>query len=221
MSPPPEPALVFVVDDDESVRDALARQIALLGYRVECFSAPEDVLVRVESRLGDCLLVDLVMPGMNGLELQSALAGRGCTMPTIFLSGRGDIPSTVEAIRTGALDFLEKPVESERLHVAIASAVARSAADAERGRARAEAQRRLVSLTDRQRQVFDHVVAGAPNKVIAFRLGVTLRTVKAHRQQVMEKLGARSVADLAYMARDLGIDPAAADTPAARPPARS
>jgi FixJ family two-component response regulator len=110
-------------------------------------------------------------------------------------------------MRTGALDFLEKPVETERLHMAIASAVAQSAAGAERGQAQAEARRRFASLTDRQRQVFDHVVAGAPNKVIAFRLGVTLRTIKAHRQQVMEKLGARSVADLAFMARDLGIVP--------------
>lgn len=200
-------AKVFIVDDDDSLREALTRQIKLLGYRVESFATPELVLARAESEVAECLLVDLAMPGMTGLELQRVLVERGRSMATIFLSGRGDIPSTVEAMRIGALDFLEKPVEIERLQAAIARAVSRSEADDKRRRARVEAQRRIESLTDRQRQVFDGVVAGAPNKVIAYRMGVAVRTVKAHRQQVMEKLGAHSVADLAFTARDLGIEP--------------
>jgi FixJ family two-component response regulator len=207
LSSAPDAAKVFIVDDDDSLREALARQIKLLGYRVESFATPELVLARAESEVAECLLVDLIMPGMTGLELQRVLMERGRSMATIFLSGRGDIPSTVEAMRTGAIDFLEKPVETERLQAAIANAVSRSEEDNKSRRTRAEAQRRLDSLTDRQRQVFDGVVAGAPNKVIAYRMGVAVRTVKAHRQQVMEKLGARSVADLAFIARDLGIEP--------------
>jgi FixJ family two-component response regulator len=207
LSSAPDAAKVFIVDDDDSLREALVRQIKLLGYRVESFATPELVLARAESEVAECLLVDLIMPGMTGLELQRVLMERGRSMATIFLSGRGDIPSTVEAMRIGAIDFLEKPVETERLQAAIAKAVSRSEADNKSRRTRVEAQRRLDSLTDRQRQVFDGVVAGAPNKVIAYRMGVAVRTVKAHRQQVMEKLGARSVADLAFIARDLGIKP--------------
>jgi FixJ family two-component response regulator len=128
-------------------------------------------------------------------------------MPAIFLSGRGDIPSTVEAMRNGAHDFLEKPVEVERLRAAIKGALAMSALQRDQDSTKAALQQRFDSLTERQREVFRGVIAGAPNKVIAYRLGITVRTVKAHRHQVMEKLDMRSVADLAFAARDLGLEP--------------
>jgi FixJ family two-component response regulator len=198
---------VFFVDDDDSLRQALARQVGLLGYRVECFATPEEVLLRAETVLADCMVVDLVMPGMTGLELQRELNRRGCVMPVIFLSGRSDIPTTVEAMRSGAHDFLEKPVEVERLRAAIEEALAESALQRGKESARAELRQRFDNLTDRQREVFRGVIAGAPNKVIAYRLGITVRTVKAHRHQVMKKLGMRSVADLAFAARDLGLEP--------------
>lgn len=210
---PPEAAkqVVFVVDDDDSLRQALSRQIRLLGYGVESFASPGEVLLRTESAVGDCMLVDLVMPEMTGLELQRELDRRGHAMPTIFLSARGDIPSTVEAMRNGALDFLEKPVEAERLRTAIEAALARSAALRAQLGSREALRQRFDTLTGRQREVFRGVITGAPNKVIAYRLGITIRTVKAHRHQVMEKLGVRSVADLAFAARDLGLGPDGTD----------
>jgi FixJ family two-component response regulator len=198
---------IFIVDDDDSLRQALVRQVGLLGYRVEGFATPEEVLRRAETVLADCILVDLVMPQMTGLELQRELAHRGHVMPAIFLTGRGDIPSAVEAMRNGAHDFLEKPVEVERLRAAIEGALAKSALQRDHDSNRAVLQQRFDSLTERQREVFRGVIAGAPNKVIAYRLGITVRTVKAHRHQVMEKLDMRSVADLAFAARDLGLEP--------------
>ena len=190
--------VVLVVDDDEAFRKALSRQVGLLGYDVEDYSAPGELLKRAEAGVGDCLLVDLVMPDMTGIELQHELRVRGLVTPAVFLSGRGDIPSSVEAMKAGALDFLEKPVEVDELRSAVAAAVKRSKQRKAQDRAIAEIRRRFARLTERQREVFLGVVAGSPNKVIAYRLGITIRTVKAHRQQIMERLEARSVSDLAW-----------------------
>jgi len=199
-------ALVMLVDDDASLRRALSRQIQLLGYAVQSFGTPEDLLQAAETETADCLVLDLMMPGMSGLELQQELLRRGWSMPTVFLSAQGDIPSTVQAMQDGALDFLEKPVEAEILEQAISRAVAKSREISENRATRQAARTRFASLTDRQRDVFAGVVAGNPNKVIAHDLGITIRTVKAHRQIVMKKMSATSVADLVLLSRDLTDD---------------
>lgn len=195
--------LVMLVDDDASLRRALSRQIQLLGYKVQSFGAPEELLAAAATETADCLVLDLMMPGMTGLELQQELLRRGRSMPTVFLSAQGDIPSTVQAMQDGALDFLEKPVEAAILEQAIRRAVAKSREMSETRASRQAARTRFATLTDRQRDVFAGVVAGHPNKVIAHDLGITIRTVKAHRHIVMDKMCAASVADLVLLSRDL------------------
>ena len=199
--------LVLLVDDDASMRRALARTVQLLGYRVESYSSPIAFLDRAETDRASCLIIDLILPEMTGLELQKRLLERGATIATIFLSGNGDIPSTVQAMRDGALDFIEKPVDADTLRDAIEKAVGRTDSDFLARKRSAAARELFNSLTVRQRQVFDGVVAGEPNKVIAHRMGISERTVKAHRHIVMDKMGVRSVADLAFLALDLGRQP--------------
>jgi FixJ family two-component response regulator len=197
----------MIVDDDASLRRALQRRIALMGYDVAERGDPATAMRDILQTPPDCLILDLAMPGMGGLDLQHAIHEQGCVTPTIFLSGHGDIPTTVAAMRDGAIDFLEKPVEDEALAEAISRALAQSAAEAER-RAESDAlAQRVASLTQRQQEVFLAVLTGAPNKVIAYQLGVSERTVKAHRSEVMEKLDVHSVAELALLAARLGLAP--------------
>lgn len=189
------------------MRRALVRTVQLLGYRVESYSSPIEFLKRAEIDRASCLLIDLIMPEMTGLEVQKKLLERSALITTIFLSGNGDIPSTVEAMRDGALDFIEKPIETDTLKDAIEKAIDRTDLNYRALKNSAAARELFNSLTERQRQVFDGIVAGEPNKVIAHRMGISERTVKAHRHSVMHKMGARSVADLAFLAMDLGRQP--------------
>lgn len=198
-------AKIVIVDDDASLCRAVARLLRAMGCEIACYGCARDALAASGVVGSDCLLLDLSMPEMSGLELQAEFRARGVEVPTLFLSGHGDIPTTVTAMRNGALDFLEKPMEADKLRAAIERAVALNAerkARAESGRAIRD---RFDRLTDRQREVFEGVVAGNPNKVIAHRMDITIRTVKAHRKEVMEKLDAHSVAELAFIARDLGL----------------
>ena len=200
------PGLVHVVDDDASFRTAIERRLKLAGYDVATYASAQDLLdVAPSDDQPGCILLDVQIPGLSGPELQSRLIELGSTLPIIFLTGHADTATTVRAIKAGAEDFLTKPVSSEQLIDAIERALA--AAGASRGqRGRLDLLRaRLAKLTQRERQVFDLIVRGKINKQIAYELGTTERTVKAHRHQVMEKMQVHSLAELVSIAERLGI----------------
>jgi FixJ family two-component response regulator len=187
---------VFVVDDDSSVLSAVARLIRSAGHNVEVFASPQEFLDRAPSNEPGCLVVDLRMPELSGLELQNGLIRAGCGLPVIFMSGQADIQSTVKAMQSGAVDFLIKPFDEQQLLDAIDRAIAH---DVKERAARAERHAlrvRLELLTPREREVCMLVAAGRLNKQIAAELGIAEKTVKAHRARVMAKLDAPSVAEL-------------------------
>jgi len=197
------PVAVHVVDDDESMRVALIRLLAAAGYAPRGYGSAGEFLIAADDAPTGCLILDLHMPGPDGLELYEALRRRGIDLPTVFLSGRGDIPSSVRALKAGASDFLTKPVQSETLLAALQSALA---TDAPR-RAALERKRRIeqcyASLDARERAVLARVVQGALTKQIAHELGVSERTVKACRAGVMRKMGAKSLPELVRLADGL------------------
>jgi len=195
---------VFVVDDDPDVLQALARLLGSAGRRVAAFSSARNFLEACDDARG-CLVLDLAMPGLNGLELQQALETRGSVLPIVFLTGRGDVSSSVQAMKHGAVDFLEKPVDEERLLAAVAHALARHD-ELRAGRDRLERIATLLSeLTAREREVLQMIVAGRLNKQIAAELGTVEKTIKFHRGNVMRKMGVRTVPDLVRMAQIAGI----------------
>lgn len=196
---------IFVVDDDPGVLKALSRRLRVKGYAVEAFASPHEFLARHDPAIAGCALLDVFMPDLDGLELQRALTAGGFQRPVIFLTGQGDIPMSVRAMRAGAVDFLTKPVADDALLEAIARAVQ---ADADYRRKRAErdaARARLTTLTPREREVLTHVVAGRLNKQIAYDLGTVEQTIKVHRRRVMEKLGVRTILDLSRLMAVVGI----------------
>lgn len=200
------PGLVHVVDDDASFRTAIERRLKLAGYEVATYASAQDLLdASPDDARAGCILLDVRIPGLSGPELQSRLIASGSTLPIIFLTGHADTPTTVRAIKAGAEDFLTKPVSSELLLDAIGRALVRQ--DAARGqRTKLEAFRAHIgTLTQRERQVFDLIVRGRINKQIAYELGTTERTVKAHRHQVMEKMRVHSLAELVSIAERLGM----------------
>jgi FixJ family two-component response regulator len=200
------PGRVHVVDDDASFRTAIARRLKLAGYEVETYASARELLDHLPGNgAPGCILLDVRIPGLSGPELQSRLAELGSTLPIVFLTGHADTPTTVRTIKAGAEDFLTKPVSSEQLIDAIERALARREA-AQGQRSRLDSFRTLMaSLTPRERQVFDLIVRGKINKQIAFELGTTERTVKAHRHQVMEKMRVHSLAELVSIAERLGL----------------
>ena len=190
------PPLVYVVEDDDALRDSLCWLIESAGYRVAAFSSAEHFLAYVEPGTGACVVLDVRMPGMNGLELQERLIKRQLHMPVIFISGHGDVPMAVHAIKRGAIDFLEKPFQDHELLARISGA-ARSDQGALKGRARQRLMTsQLTTLSQREREVMERVVDGKPNKCIADELGISIKTVEAHRSRMMRKLGANSIAEL-------------------------
>jgi len=197
------PGVVHVLDDDASVRTALARLLVAMGYEVKVHASAASYLLEPQSGAPSCLILDVRMPQVSGLEIQDALARLRRTVPIIFLTGHGDIPMSVQAMRAGAVDFLTKPVKREKLLAAVRTAFAGQTA-AVAGRAHQEDLRtRYESLTAREREVFAGVVAGNLNKQIAAKLNIAERTVKAHRSQLMEKMQAHSVADLVRQSENL------------------
>jgi RNA polymerase sigma factor (sigma-70 family) len=197
--------LVHVVDDDASFRTAISRLLRASGYEVEAYESAHELLVRLpREEPPSCILLDVQIPGLSGPDLQTRLGELGSALPIVFLTGHGDIPTSVQAIKAGAEDFLTKPVSRQKLLDAIERAMARYRATRDR-KDRLKALGSLLDrLTPRERQVFDLVVRGRMNKQIAFELGMTERTVKAHRHNVMTKMRVRTVAELVSIAEQLG-----------------
>jgi FixJ family two-component response regulator len=213
-------SIIHIVDDDEEFQVAVSRLLRAAGYDVRNYSNAGDFLLSPIDDAPGCLLLDLQLPGPNGLALQQALATRPDPLPVIFLSGRGDIPSTVRAMKAGAVDFLTKPVGRETLLGTIKNALAQNA---ERRVVREQLRHWRAcfdTLTEREHQVFEGVVAGKLNKQIAGELGAAERTVKAHRAQVMQKMGAASVAELVRIADGLQTGKSVSKTPPASPHVR-
>lgn len=199
---------VFVVDDEAGMRRALARLLQAEGLTVRSFETAADFLDALSSDEVGCVVLDVAMPGLDGLQVQQRLAQRGTRLPIVFLTGHGDIPMSVQAVKAGAVDFLTKPVRGDDLLRAVRSALDQSAAQQSEAQAIADLRARLGQLTPREREVLEHVIAGKLNKVIAADLGTREQTIKVHRGRVMEKMGVASVAELVRAAQQLGIGPA-------------
>lgn len=207
------PGIVHVVDDDASFRTAIERRLKKAGYYVATYSSAQQLLERLpDDNASGCILLDVQIPGLSGPDLQARLNALGSSLPIVFLTGHADIQTTVKAIKAGAEDFLTKPVSSEQLLRAIERALAHHEI-ARTQRSRLDAMRaQIAAFTPRERQVFELIVRGKINKQIAHELGTTERTIKAHRQQVMEKAKVQSLAELVSIAEKLGMLAQAAKT---------
>jgi len=196
---------IFLVDDDPGVLKALSRVLRQEGWNVETFESAEAFLTRADPAADGCLVLDVTMPGLDGLALQRRLAETGRRLPVVFVTGYGDIPMSVRAIKAGASNFLTKPVEAAVLVAALRAAIAEEASNRAVWDRLAEARRRFASLTEREREVLAALVAGKLNKQIAADLGVVEQTVKFHRARIMERMQARTTAELMHIAARLGI----------------
>jgi FixJ family two-component response regulator len=191
--------LITVVDDDAAARSSLRLLLKSLGLAAVAYESATDFLAAYDPEQPGCLLLDIRMPGMSGLELQQQLNLRGAITPIIFITGHGDVPMAVEAMQHGAFDFLQKPFRDQDLLDRVQKALARDRAIRDQLRGQESIQRRLESLTAREHDVLGLVAGGDPNKIIAHKLGISQRTVEIHRARVMEKMSAESVADLVHM----------------------
>jgi FixJ family two-component response regulator len=203
VSPTPNPLepnsqreTVHIVDDDEALRDSLIWLLESEGYSVATHASAEDFLAIWTAQLRGCLLLDVRMPGMSGLELYEKLVGEGSTLPVVFITGHGDVPMAVSALKKGAVDFIEKPFNDRDMLTLIAQCLELDRERSSQRRQDAEVSRRLEQLTGREREVLDLIVAGRLNKQIADALGISIKTVEVHRARVMEKMGVASLAEL-------------------------
>jgi FixJ family two-component response regulator len=197
--------LVFVIDDEELVRRGLSRLLRAAGYRVETFASAREFLDRDTGMDVGCLVLDVQMPDLNGMELQEALTEAGRRLPIVFITGHGDIPTSVRAMKAGALDFLSKPFHEKDLLEAIDRGLESAQQLSAEKEVTDEVRTRLAALTPREHEVMLHVITGAPNKQIAASLGTTEKTIKVHRGRVMHKLEVESVADLVRLCEKVGI----------------
>jgi FixJ family two-component response regulator len=200
---------VYVVDDDPEVLTATGRLLASADHTVVAYQSPQHFLQHLDRGVPGCLVVDLAMPGLTGLDLQRVLAEQGSPLRLVFLTGRGDIGSGVQAMKRGAVDFLTKPVNDADLLDAVNDALEQSVALQRARREHTQVSGCLAALTSRERQVLEHIVAGRLNKQIAADLGTVEKTIKFHRGNLMRKMGARSVADLVRLAERAGVGRAA------------
>jgi two-component system response regulator FixJ len=201
----PDP-IVFVVDDDDAVRDSLSLLLETSGHRVRAFGSAQNLLDALTPEAHGCIIADVRMPGMDGLELQERLAARRIGLPVIIMTGHGDVPIAVRAMKAGAVDFIEKPFAEEPLLETVRLALVQSQRDRRRS-GEPSAEERLAQLTTREREVLEAMVAGHPNKAIAHLLQISPRTVEIHRARVMEKTGARSLSHLVRLALQAGVVP--------------
>jgi len=197
-----QPATVCIVDDDEAVRGSLKLLFKSLGLASLAYASAAEFLAEFDPQRRGCLVLDIRMPGMSGLDLQQELNARGALVPIIFITGHGDVPMAVEAMQFGAMDFLQKPFRDQDLIDRIHKAIEKDRAGRELLGQREHIQARIAELTPREREVLDLIVAGKPNKIMAADLGVSQRTVEIHRARVMEKMGANSLAHLVRMVVD-------------------
>jgi FixJ family two-component response regulator len=191
---------IYLVDDEPDVRRALERLLQAEGFKVESHGSALEFIERLPREADGCVVMDLAMPGLDGLEAQQRLLAAATRWPIVFLTGHGDIRSSVKAMKAGAVDFLTKPVKSGELLAAVRAGIVQV-------KEAAELRQRFATLTPREREVMRHVIAGRLNKMIAMDLGTTEQTIKVHRSRVMEKLGIRSVAALVSIAQRLGVTP--------------
>ena len=208
--------LIFVVDDDDAVRASLLALLETAGYRTMQFESGAAFLEYPHTGLGACVLLDVKMPGLDGLEVQRRLNDRGATPPVVIVTGHGDIPMAVQAMRAGATDFLEKPVSRDRLLESVARAVDIGRSARPNRRERSDIGARLGALTTRERQVLEQLVMGRTNKVAAHELGISSRTVEVYRRNVMAKMGAGSLSHLVRITLVAGIDPLGDESPPTR-----
>jgi RNA polymerase sigma factor (sigma-70 family) len=192
----PDDCLIYIVEDDDALRDSLCWLIESAGYRVAAYGNAESFLAYLEPEGRSCLVLDVRMPGMSGLELQERLIRRRRHIPIIFITGHGDVPMAVNAIKRGAFDFIEKPFQDQELLARIESVVRSDRSLPESRERQRLVASRLAVLSQREREVMDRVIEGKPNKCIADELGISVKTVEAHRARMMGKLGANSVAEL-------------------------
>jgi two-component system response regulator FixJ len=194
---------VYIVDDDDAIRSALRLLLKSVGLAAATVASAQEFLATYDPQQPGCLILDVRMPGMSGLELQQQLNLRGAIIPVIFITGHGDVPMAVEAMQQGAFDFLQKPFRDQDLIERIQRALAKDQTGRAELQERGRIQERLESLTAREREVLELVTSGKPNKIMAADLGVSQRTVEIHRARVMEKMGASSLAQLVRMVLDL------------------
>ena len=200
--------IVFVVDDDASMRQALARLLQSVQLRVEVFASPQEFLQSERSNVPSCLVLDVRLPGLSGLDFQAELAKADVRIPIVFITGHGDIPMSVRAMKAGAVDFLAKPFRDQDLLDAVTAAIQRDQKRREHENAMTDLRAHFSSLTPREREIMALVASGLMSKQIAAEVGLSEITVKVHRSHLMKKMGARSVADLVRMAEALGVTPA-------------
>jgi two-component system, LuxR family, response regulator FixJ len=197
---------IYVVDDDDGMRRALDTLLSTVGYKTAVFSRPSEFLSQFKPEVHSCLVLDIRMPEMSGLEVQQQLNRRGAMLPVIFITGHGDVPMAVQAMKEGAFEFIQKPFRDQDLLDRINHALKQDADNRTNAARRSEVQHRVESLTPREKQVMNFIVDGSANKVIAIDLGLSERTVEIHRAKVMEKMGARSVAHLVKLHLTLADD---------------
>jgi two-component system response regulator FixJ len=197
--------MVFIVDDDEAVRDSLEALLVAKGHAVEAYASGEAFLAAYKPEFCGCALVDLRMPGIDGLGVIERLKARGSTLPIVVVTGHGDVPLAVRAMKAGAIDFIEKPYNNRTILDAVRQALARSGATAANGAESVKAAELVAQLTPRELEVLQHLVIGRPNKVIAYELAISPRTVEIHRANLMKKMQAGSLSHLVRLALAAGI----------------
>jgi len=212
-----EQPVVFVIDDDASVRGGLEDLLRSVGLAVESFGSAQEFLALKRLDAPGCFVLDVRLPGASGLEFQRVLTELNIHLPVIFISGHGDIPMSVRAIKSGAIEFLTKPLKEQELLDAVQAGIERDRVRRQEAKLVAELRERFVLLTSREQEVFALVITGRPNKQIAYELKLSEMTVKVHRSQGMHKMGARSLVDLAQMADKLGVSAAQAQPSKTKP----
>jgi len=197
----------YLVDDDSAIRDSMSLWLGMRGIRCAAYESAEGFLSEVQPDWRGCVLIDLQLEGIDGLQLQAELAERNITMPLIFVTGHGDVGTTRDALKAGAMDFIEKPVDNERLVELVGAAMRKDAEAAQRQEQTALVAGRLQRLTQREREVMEQVVAGRHNREIAADLGISPRTVEVYKARLMDKLDVRRVADLVKLVVEAKVDP--------------